>query len=265
MDLPIPSSPARQSILRVGPDVLHPEPAALTDAERRQIASLALLRLAAIEDGLLDADDPAPVEGVLSEAAADAIDAWLARHITLPEPDEATCRRYHAAHSARYAQGERVQARHILFAVTEGVDVQALRQRAEQVLIAVRAAPETFAEQARAMSNCPSGADGGVLGWLTAEECAPEFARELFGQDEAQAHIGVLPRLVHSRFGLHVVEVLAREPGVLPSFQTVMPAVAQSLRQQAFATALRQYLQLLAGQARVEGVDLEAADTPLVQ
>ncbi|MCP5984867.1 hypothetical protein NL349_29895, partial [Klebsiella pneumoniae] len=76
------SSPALQSILRVGPDVLHPEPAALTDAERRQIASLALLRLAAIEDGLLDADDPAPVEGVLSEAAADAIDAWLARHIT---------------------------------------------------------------------------------------------------------------------------------------------------------------------------------------
>ena len=29
--------------------------------------------------------------------------------------------------------------------------------------------------------------------------------------------------------------------------------------------ALRQYLQLLAGNAAVEGVDLEAADTPLVQ
>jgi peptidyl-prolyl cis-trans isomerase C len=41
--------------------------------------------------------------------------------------------------------------------------------------------------------------------------------------------------------------------------------VAQTLRQQAFATALRQYLQLLAGQARIEGVDLEAASTPLVQ
>jgi peptidyl-prolyl cis-trans isomerase C len=38
-----------------------------------------------------------------------------------------------------------------------------------------------------------------------------------------------------------------------------------ALRQQAFVTALRQYLRLLAGEAVVEGVELDAADTPLVQ
>jgi len=38
-----------------------------------------------------------------------------------------------------------------------------------------------------------------------------------------------------------------------------------ALRQQAFVTALRQCLQLLAGAALVEGVELDAADTPLVQ
>jgi peptidyl-prolyl cis-trans isomerase C len=38
-----------------------------------------------------------------------------------------------------------------------------------------------------------------------------------------------------------------------------------SLRQKSYVTALRQYLQLLAGSAQVEGVDLDAADTPLVQ
>jgi len=41
--------------------------------------------------------------------------------------------------------------------------------------------------------------------------------------------------------------------------------VRQTLERQAYATALRQYLQLLAGQARLEGIDLETADTPLVQ
>jgi peptidyl-prolyl cis-trans isomerase C len=41
--------------------------------------------------------------------------------------------------------------------------------------------------------------------------------------------------------------------------------VAQALRQQTFTTALRQYLQLLAGQAQVEGVELDASATPLVQ
>jgi peptidyl-prolyl cis-trans isomerase C len=77
--------------------------------------------------------------------------------------------------------------------------------------------------------------------------------------------VGVLPRLVHSRFGLHIVEVLEREPGVSQPFEAVRGAVAISLRQQSYVTALRQYLRLLAGQSAVEGVDLEAADTPLVQ
>ena len=110
-------------------------------------------------------------------------------------------------------------------------------------------------------SNCPSGAQGGELGWLSALDCAPEFAREVLGH----AEIGVLPRLVATRFGLHVVEVLAREPGRQPAFESVRSAVAQALRQQAFATALRQYLQVLAGAARIEGVVLDAADSPLVQ
>ena len=42
-------------------------------------------------------------------------------------------------------------------------------------------------------------------------------------------------------------------------------AVAMALRQQAFVTALRQYLSLLAGAAVLVGVELDAADTPLVQ
>ncbi len=262
---PSSNAPSANRTLRVGEDVLHPQPEQLTEAERRQLASLALLRLAAIEDGLLDGDDPPPSDGVISEAAADAIDRWLDQSIQVPDPDEAACRRFHAAHPARYAQGERVQARHILFAVTPGVDVQALRQRAEHVLLAVRSAPETFAEQARTTSNCPSGELGGDLGWLSADDCAPEFAREIFGQDEAQAHIGVLPRLVHSRFGLHVVEVQAREAGVQPAFEQVQEAVAQSLRQQSFATALKQACAVLAARHEVEGADLDAADSPLLQ
>ncbi len=245
---------------------------ALADAQEslatealRQRACSELLRQAAIQAGLLDGADPVPQAGAMSEAASSAIEALLERELQMPEPAEQACRRHHAAHAARYAIGERVQTRHVLFAVTPGVDVAALRQRAEACLLDLRCqAPGTddrFAQVAAQTSNCPSGAEGGSLGWLTSEDCAPEFARELFGLPD----VGVLPRLVHSRFGLHVVEVLAREPGLMPTFEAVQSAVAQSLRQQTFTTALRQYLQLLAGQARLEGVDLEAAATPLVQ
>jgi len=48
-------------------------------------------------------------------------------------------------------------------------------------------------------------------------------------------------------------------------FESVRGAVAMALRQKTYVTALRQYLRLLAGDAVIEGVDLEAADTPLVQ
>ena len=236
----------------------------LSADELRQRACTELLRQAAQHAGLLHADDPAPEAGACSEAASSAIEALLERELQLPEPTDEACRRHHDANIARYSVGERLMARHVLFAVAPGVDVNALRQRAEGCLLDLRCAEADdgrFAEVAASTSNCPSGAQGGELGWLTADDCAPEFGRELF----AHAEIGVLPRLVHSRFGLHVVEVQAREPGRVPGFEAVRSAVTQALRQQGFATALRQYLQLLAGQARVHGVDLDAATTPLVQ
>jgi peptidyl-prolyl cis-trans isomerase C len=251
---------------------LHAAGQSLPEAELRQRACSELLRQAAVADGLLSPSDTLGADGVMSEAASAAIEALLARQVAAVEPSESACARHHAANAARYQTGERVRLRHILFAVTPGVDVAALRQRAETALLDVRChdsrsargqaeADAAFARAARESSNCPSGAEGGELGWLTPPDCAPEFAREIFSHPD----VGVLPRLVHSRFGLHVVEVLSREAGVPQPYEAVRSAVAQSLRQQAFVTALRQYLSVLAGQAVVEGVELDAADTPLVQ
>jgi peptidyl-prolyl cis-trans isomerase C len=244
---------------------LHPPAATIAPEELRQRACTELLRQAAQREGLLDAGDVLGSDGIIGEAATAAIEALLERALDLPEPCEDACRRHHAANPGTFATGERVHVRHILFAVTPGVDVAALRKRAEATLLDVRCHNDNsdggFADAARRLSNCPSGAGGGDLGWLGEGDCAPEFARDLFGR----AEIGVLPRLVRSRFGLHVVEVLARTPGATPRFEAVQSAVAMALRQQAYVTALRQYLQLLAGQATVIGVDLDAAATPLVQ
>jgi len=234
----------------------------LDEAALRQRACTELLRQRAIELGLLAADDPAPREGALSEAASQAIEALIAQELAGPEPDETACRRHYEANARHYAQGERVQVRHILFAVTPGVDVGLLRQRAEGHLIQLRASESAaFTEAAKKLSNCPSGAEGGVLGWLTADDCAPEFAKELFGRSE----IGVLPQLLHSRFGLHIAAIDAREPGRLPAFEQVREAVAQRMRQLHQISALRQYLQTLAAAARLQGVELQQASSPLVQ
>jgi len=254
---------AANPIARVNGVALHGADEHLSEDELRQRACTELLRQAAQRAGLLAADVPA-ADGIPSEAASSAIEQLLEQNLQIPEPSEEACRRHHAAHAARYRVGERAHVRHILFAVTPGVDVVALRKRAEHALLDVRSHDGTgdpFIEAARTLSNCPSGQEGGELGWLTAQDCAPEFAREIFGLSD----VGVLPRLVHSRFGLHVVDVRQREPGLDQPFEAVHGAVAMALRQQAYVTALRQYLALLAGQAELEGVELDAADTPLVQ
>ena len=256
---------AAPAVARINGVALSAHGESLSPDVLRQRACTELLRQAAQSAGLLAASDAASADGVTSEAASVAIEALLEQNLKVPEPSEEACRRHYAAHEGAFRAGERVRARHILFAVTPGVDVGALRKRVEPVFLGVRChdgqAADLFANAARQWSNCPSGEHGGDLGWLTSADCAPEFARELFGRTE----VGVLPRLVHSRFGLHIVEVLEREPGVAQSFESVRGAVAMALRQQAFVTALRQYLSVLAGEATVEGVELDAADTPLVQ
>lgn len=256
---------AVRRIARVNGIALNTAEESLPEEELRQRACTELLRQAAQRAGLLDPDDAPTADGVISEAAASAVEALLERELKLPEPTEEACRRHFAAHESTYRAGERVRVRHILFAVTPGVDVTALRKQAEMIFLEVRChdgrGADGFADAARKWSNCPSGERGGELGWLEAADCAPEFARELFGRVE----VGVLPRLVHTRFGLHVVEVLERQPGAAQPFESVRGAAASALRQQAFVTALRQYLSLLAGEAMVEGVELDASDTPLVR
>lgn len=239
-------------VARVNGIALHEPDEQLTDDALRQRACTELLRQQASD------------LGIAGGTTSHAIESLLARAIVVPEPTEEACRRLFDANPSRYAVGERLLLRHVLFAVTPGTDVNALRQRAEALLFELRCADpgdDAFSAAARRWSNCPTGADGGDLGWVTRDDCAQEFAHEVFGQQT----IGILPRLIHSRFGFHVVEVCAREAGQQPEFNEVRQAIAQRLRQQTWTSALRQYLQLLAGQAVLEGVAIEGSATPLVQ
>lgn len=238
-------------------------------ADLRRLACTELLRQEALRAGWLDHARPAqalPGDGgaVLDETAEAAIERLLDAAVQVPEADEAACRRFHAAHAAQFGPPARVRMRHVLLAVTPGVEVNALRARAEALLLQLRCAGQScgaFADAARQWSNCPSGAQGGELGWLSPSDCAEEFAREVFGLSE----VGVLPRLVTSRFGLHVVEVLEREAAVAPPFEQVAAAVAAELRRRAWAAAVRHYLLALATQADLQGVDLAERGNPLVQ
>jgi peptidyl-prolyl cis-trans isomerase C len=196
------------------------------------------------------------------EAAADAaIEALLDREAPTPEPTDEECSRFYAKNLDRFTSGELVFARHILFAIVPGAPVDAIRSKAEETLERVRAEPESFAELARTLSNCPSGQHGGNLGQLSRGECVPEFEQSVFGVRSP----GLLPELVRTRFGFHVVAVDRRVAGETLPFEAVKQRVAECLRERVRRKALEQYLRILSAETGLALPGVEPATSPLVR
>jgi peptidyl-prolyl cis-trans isomerase C len=231
------------------------EIAAAEDTTRELAAARELLRQRAVEVGLLE-------PGETSEAAASqALEALLAREVVTPEPTEEECRRYYEGHPQEFQSGDLVHARHILFQVTPSVRVPEIRGRAEQTLNELLREPERFAAVAAELSNCPSGQQGGNLGQIGRGDTVPEFERVLFRLGPA----GLLPEVVRTRFGFHLVAVDRLIPGAKLPFDAVRNDIAKRLRAMVEERALRQYVSVLAGRADIRGANLNAAETPLVQ
>lgn len=232
------------------------------DAARRTLAVRELLLQRAGDLGLLENALPrAQVTFAGRDKEDEIIAQVLDAEVKTPRPSADECRRYYDTHPERFTSGDLVEARHILFAITPGTPVMALRERAEQVLAELKATPNEFAERARELSNCPSGQHGGNLGQFGRGEMVPEFDRAIFGTPAT----GVLPTLVATRYGFHIVAVERRIPGKQLPFDAAADRVAEYLAARVEARALKQYVEVLAGRATIVGADLEGAPTPLVQ
>jgi len=213
-----------------------------------------LLRQRAVVLGLLQAD--------AGDAAVTAgIEQLLEREVTTPSPTEEECRRYYDGHAEQFHSGDLVCARHILFQITPGCNVDLVRAEAEQTLAQLLAAPDDFEACALTLSNCPSGRQGGNLGQISRGATVPEFEQALFRLEP----IGILRELVKTRHGFHIVAVDRRIPGATVPFEVVRDRVAEQLKAGVEEQALRQYVAILAGQAKVTGLNLQSATSPLVQ
>jgi len=222
------------------------------EAARQALAIRELLRQRAVELKLV-ADGTALDDG--------SLDKLLATELSVPTATRDDCERYYESHPASFRRNDIVFASHILFAITERAPLALIRQKAEATLHRILAAPDTFESTAREVSNCPSAGVGGSLGQLLRGDSVPEFELPVFDAQET----GVLPRLVNTRFGFHIVRIDRRVEGERLAFETVEAEIARFLSERVRHKAIQQYVTVLASRARIEGVDLGEASGPLVQ
>ncbi|MES2019094.1 MAG: peptidylprolyl isomerase [Pseudomonadota bacterium] len=199
--------------------------------------------------------------GILGDDGEQRIETLLSLQVQVPKADDAACQTWYRNNAARYTNGELVEARHILFQVTPEASLELLRATGEAVLEELKLHPERFAELAGEYSNCSSGKVGGSLGQLSRGQSVPEFEELAFRLAEGE----LAGRLLETRFGLHIVQVLRRVPGMLLPYEAVKSEIAAFLDRQSSQRAIHQYLHILVGQAHIEGMVLEGADSPLVQ
>jgi peptidyl-prolyl cis-trans isomerase C len=218
------------------------------------VAAHELLRQRAVACGLA-------TEASSADAVDSAIERLIEREVAMPEPSVEECRRYYEGNQRRFRSGDLVFARHILFQITPGSRVNMVRSWAERMLAQLLAAPEEFEGCAAEVSNCPSAQQGGNLGQIGRGDTVPEFEAALF----ADLSIGILPRLITTRYGFHILRIDRRVAGTVLPFDVVRDKISALLSERVQRTALRQYVSLLAGQAELSGVSFAAATSPLVQ
>ena len=237
---------------RIAREMQH-HPAPSSDEAERQAATalvvreLLLQRVSEKEIGGADED----------QRIANLIDS----EIRVPEPTDEEIARYYRRNGLQFTSPALYRAAHIFFparASNEAASAEA-KAKAEAVFAELLADRASFAELAQAHSACSSKEQGGSLGLVRKGDTNAELEQAM-----AMMDVGEI-RLVRSRHGYHLLRLDDRAPATSLPLEQAKGWIAEHLRKSSKRRAIAQYLQLLTARAKIQGIDLAAADSPLVQ
>lgn len=235
----------------------HPAPS--LDTAFRQAGLALVVRELLLQRAEARALRATPIEDETHEEAL--IRMLIERECAAPEPLEADCRRYFNQNPGRFRTPDLHEVSHIFFpAPNDDPEARAAaRNAARAVLDELEGNSARFAGAARKYSHCPSRDQGGHLGLLGRGQTAPEFEKAL-----SRLRIGEIARHpLETRYGFHIVLLHHREPGQPLPFEALRSDIAAYLSEQAQRRAISQYLRILAGEADIEGIDLDGVTSPL--
>jgi peptidyl-prolyl cis-trans isomerase C len=164
------------------------------------------------------------------------------------EPTEEDIQRHFDEHKEEYAPGERVLAQHIL--ISPDGDTQTSKDEARAKIEAIREriqAGKSFSDEAAAHSMCPSGKDGGSLGWFSRGMMVPEFDSAAFSMN-----VGEVSDVIETQFGYHIIFKTDHEAAGEADFDQVREKIRDFLRHARRGEAMAAYVNELKSKAKIE-------------
>jgi len=183
--------------------------------------------------------------------------------MTVPAATEDECLRYYDNNRHRFSSDDIYQARHILLVAspTDPEARQKAKAQAESLTELLIEEPGRFEKIAREMSACSSSQQGGNLGQITKGDTVPEFEASL--ETLREGELSAEP--VETPFGFHIIALDRKIAGECLPFDHVNERISTWLQAASWSRAVAQYVSILAGEAKIVGVDLTPSDGPLVQ
>lgn len=180
------------------------------------------------------------------------------QQVIVPKPDINACRRYYDQNRRRFRSPDIYEAAHILVAAnaSDAATYSKARKTALAILAEATQEPARFAELARIHSDCPSAAQGGNLGQITAGQTTPEFERAL--KNLVPGSIGDTP--VATRYGFHIIWLGRVIEGRELPFDAVATRIADYLVDSVERRAVAQYIARLAARATITGIAFAAPE-----
>ncbi len=175
----------------------------------------------------------------------------------VPEPTEEDVAAYYEAHRTSFVTSPQVLAQHILVK-TEGMDAADKAQALDKIK-AIRArivaeghgnpgeTGQAFTKAAQEHSDCPSGQNGGSLGWFGRGMMVPEFDKAAFAMK-----CGDISDVIETQFGYHIILKTDEKSGGQQTLVDVADSIRDLLRHEARGRATEAFVAELREKANIE-------------
>ena len=167
-------------------------------------------------------------------------------HVADPTEDEVTA--FYEAHKAEYVEPHQVLCQHILVKGSNDAALDKIKEIRERIVND----KADFAEEAKKHSDCPSGAQGGSLGWFGRGMMVPEFDKAAFEMKK-----GEVSGVVTTEFGYHIIYKADEKGGGQQTIVDVHDQIKDLLRHEARGKAMDAYVAELREKATIEYKDVK--------